>query len=529
MADTPIQLLILEASPQEAERVQSVLACLPDLPCEVQRVADADAAEAHLQARRASLLLLGLETGRAGAEEVILGFREQHPWLPLLIVASDRHPAAAERLIRCGAQEVIGQDELLPDLVSRAIRHALARHATELARRSNEELLRLVSDNTTDLIAVLDREGRRLYNNPSYARFFGNLEDLAGTDSFAEIHPEDRERIRQVFRDTLATGQGQRAEFRVVRPGGEVRRFESVGSVTRDAEGQPDRVIVVSRDLTEKQHLLEGLGRNVAELRVLQGELETARRKVAEADKMAAVTTFAGALAHDVKDRLQTLLLGLDFLRAASMAQDAGAAGVLEEMTAATRKADAAMRSLLEFARFGPATVAEHELNDLVSRCTEAVLPEANARRIRVECRLAPRLPKVRVDATRLRHVVLKALLDAIQLTTPGGQVRIKTSVRSVTASTALDPAARSGSVLVEIEDASPGPVPGKPGEPNRGGTAHLAHRSPVDLGTLRSVVEGFGARLEEARGPHRGGRITLLLPAAPTLSQPPHHRAPDP
>ena len=522
MADTPIQLLILESSAEEAERLHSVLACLPDLPSEVQRVADSAAAEAHLQAQRVSLLLLGLETGRAGADEVILGFREKHPWLPLLIVASDRDPAAAERLIRCGAQEVIGQDELLPDLVSRAIRHALARHATELARRTNEDLLRLVADNTTDLIAVLDREGRRLYNNPSYARFFGNLEDLPGTDSFAEVHPEDRERIRQVFRDTLATGQGQRAEFRLLRPGGEVRRFESVGSVARDAEGQPDRVIVVSRDLTEKQHLLEGLGRNVAELRVLHGELETARRRVAEADKMAAVATFAGALARDVKDTLQTLLLGLDFLRAASMAQDAGAAGVLEEMTTATRKADAAMRSLLEFARFGPATVAEHELNGLVSQCADAVLPEANARRIRVERQLASQLPEVRVDATRLRHVLLKALLDAIQLTTPGGQVKIKTFVRSPSASTALDPAARSGTVLVEIEDASPSPAPGKYGEPDRGRTAQLSRRSPVELGTLRSVVEGFGARLQEARGPHRGGRVTLLIPAAPAPQRAP-------
>jgi PAS domain S-box-containing protein len=521
MPDTPIHLLILERNPQEAERLQSVLACLPDMPCEVQWVAEPAAADAHLEAQRAALLLLGLETGRAGADEIILGFREKHPWLAILIVASDRDPAAAERLIRCGAQEVIGQDELLPDLVSRAIRHALARQATELSRRANEELLRLVAENTTDLIAVLDCEGRRLYNNPSYARIFGTPQDIVGTDSFAEIHPEDRDRIRQVFRDTLATGQGQRAEFRLLRPGGEVRRFESVGSVSRDAQGQPDRVIVVSRDLTEKQQLMEGLGRNVAELRVLHGELQSARRRLGETEKLAAVATFAGALAHDVKDKLQTLLLGLDFLRAASMAQDAGAAGVLEEMTDATRNADAAMRSLLEFARFGPATVADHDLNGLVGQCADAVLPEANARRIRVERQLAPRLPGVRADATRLRHVLLKALLDGIQATTPGGQIKIKTSVRGSTASTVMDPASLSSAVLVEIEDASPGSGTGRSGEPDRGTTGQTSRRSPLELATLRSVVEGFGARLEEGRGPHRGGRISLLLQATPAPAPP--------
>jgi len=37
---------------------------------------------------------------------------------------------------------------------------------------------------------------------------------LVGTDSFEEIHPDDRERIRRVFRETVATGAGQRTEYR---------------------------------------------------------------------------------------------------------------------------------------------------------------------------------------------------------------------------------------------------------------------------------------------------------------------------
>lgn len=512
-----MHLLIVEPNSQEATRLESVLQCLPDLPCTVHRVPDAGAADDWLKAEPVALMLLGLETARAGADDMVVGFREQHPWLPILVIASDRDPAAAERLIRCGAQEVIGQDELLPDLVGRAIRHALARQASEMARRTNEDLLRLVADNTTDLIAVLDRDGRRLYNNPSYARFFGSTEALAGTDSFAEVHPEDRERIRQLFRDTLATGQGQRAEFRLLRPGGEVRQFESVGSVARDAEGRPDRVIVVSRDLTEKRQILEGLGRNVAELRALHVELQGVRRKLAEADRLASVTTFAGALAHDVKDTLQTLFLGLDFLRAASMAQDAGAAGVIEEMNTAVRKAEAAVRSLIETAHYGPPAITDHELNALVAQCADAVLPEANARRVRLERQLGSKLPTIRADGTRLRHVLLKMLLDAIQSALPGGQVRLRTGVRGATAVTALDAGSRTGSVLVEIDDRHAGgvaPAAGKSAEATAGsgGPKPLIERT-----MLRHVVEGFGGRLEEQRGAQRGSRISLLLPAAST------------
>jgi len=43
----------------------------------------------------------------------------------------------------------------------------------------------------SDLVAMLDTSGRRLYNSPSYNAVFGD-KDLAGTDSFREIHPEDR-------------------------------------------------------------------------------------------------------------------------------------------------------------------------------------------------------------------------------------------------------------------------------------------------------------------------------------------------
>ena len=85
-----------------------------------------------------------------------------------------------------------------------------------------------------------------------------------------------------------------------------------------------------------------------------------------------------------------------------------------------------------------------------------------------------------RADATRLRHVLLKALLDGIQFTTPGGQIKIKTSVRGSTASTALDPASVSSAVLVEIEDASPGSATGRSGEWSAGwGTRSCNWRAP--------------------------------------------------
>ena len=126
-----------------------------------------------------------------------------------------------------------------------------------------EEFFRMIAESTDDFIAVLDLEGRRIYNSPSYARLFGGTEHLQGTDSFAEIHPEDREHIRHVFRKTVQEGVGLRADFRFVLEDGNIRYMESRGGLIRNDLGHPLRVVVVSRDVTERR-LVEEKIRNLA-------------------------------------------------------------------------------------------------------------------------------------------------------------------------------------------------------------------------------------------------------------------------
>ena len=53
-----------------------------------------------------------------------------------------------------------------------------------------------------------------MYNSPSYKDILGQPESLTRTDSFEEIHPDDRDKIKNIFEETVRTSIG-----RVLAPG----------------------------------------------------------------------------------------------------------------------------------------------------------------------------------------------------------------------------------------------------------------------------------------------------------------------
>ena len=61
-----------------------------------------------------------------------------------------------------------------------------------------EELFRLISENAADMIAVVDMDGKRIFNSFSYEKVLGySMKELKESSSFDQIHPEDREKVRQ--------------------------------------------------------------------------------------------------------------------------------------------------------------------------------------------------------------------------------------------------------------------------------------------------------------------------------------------
>ena len=217
--------------------------------------ASLEGALAELRAQRFEVVLLDLFLPDSQGISTFTRVQTEAGSVPIVVLSTLEQEATARAALAQGAQDYVLAGEAGRHQLAHLVRFAIQRKraAEELAQR--EQFFRLISENVQDLIAVVDRDGRRLYNSPSYRTLLGDPDNKRGTDSFEEVHPEDRSRVRRAFDATLATGDGQRMEYRFLLPDGSCREVESLGSVIHDAEGKPVKVVVISRDITERKRL----------------------------------------------------------------------------------------------------------------------------------------------------------------------------------------------------------------------------------------------------------------------------------
>jgi two-component system, NarL family, sensor histidine kinase UhpB len=99
------------------------------------------------------------------------------------------------------------------------------------------------------------------------------------------IHPQDRQRVHQVFDLAKSTGSRFDIEYRVLRSNGEVRIIHNQGEVMCDESGQPYRIFGVLQDVTERKQAEESLEESRQRLQQLSRRLvevqEEERRAIA--------------------------------------------------------------------------------------------------------------------------------------------------------------------------------------------------------------------------------------------------------
>ena len=293
--ETPIRVLHLEDNDHDAELVRRTLTD-DDLKLEVTRVMKRETFVNALEDGAFDLILSdysmpGFDGGRALALA-----REKCPDTPFVFVSGTLGEEAAVQSLKNGAANYVlkGRLNQLPPAIRTTLQEAAQRKHSQdslkaLQQRAN--LFQRISETVTDLVCVLDLHGRRLYTSHSYQTLFGP-EPLHGTDAFADIHPEDRERIRDIFKETVRTGVGQDAEFRFLLKDGTIRYVESHGGVIRDVEGRISNIIVVSRDVTKRKCAEENLKASEERFRSV---IQTANDAIVLADTVGNIAAWNSA------------------------------------------------------------------------------------------------------------------------------------------------------------------------------------------------------------------------------------------
>jgi len=164
------------------------------------------------------------------------------------------------------------------DLHRTAQRHVESLEALVHARTrelgEKQAIFQLILENAADLIAVIDANGKRIYNSPSYRAVLGfEPSELQETNAFAQIHPDDAGLVQRAIADARATGRGELTIYRMRHRDGSWRMLESRAGVVHDADGQLAYFVVVARDVTQRRELelkdqlgqkLESIGRLAA-------------------------------------------------------------------------------------------------------------------------------------------------------------------------------------------------------------------------------------------------------------------------
>lgn len=197
------------------------------------------------------------------------------------------------------------------------MRDVTGRKKIERALMESEEHFRLLIENALDIITVLEHDGTISYESPSIERTLGfKPEELVGQNAFSYIHPDDLERVLEVFLEgTRIPGMSAGAEFRFMNSKGEYIYLESIGTNLIE-HPVIQGVVLNSRDVTERKLAEEALreAHDKLEMRVEERTAEIVKMMGALEQAHHTQRRFVADASHDLRTPLTVIAIEIDLL-----------------------------------------------------------------------------------------------------------------------------------------------------------------------------------------------------------------------
>ena len=394
------------------------------------------------------------------------------------------------------------RDDLERRVVERTAELARANQALteEIAERRRMEAQAreqaALLDKARDAILVRKLDATVLYWNRSAERLYGHTQtEAVGSNATELLGEQGSDDATEALRATLAAGEWL-GELRHRNRAGVELIVESRWTLVRDQAGQPQSILVVNTDITERRRI---------------------EAQFLRAQRLESIGALASGIAHDLNNVFTPLLMS------AQMLQDESSSPASRQIadivfTSAQRGADMVKQVLL-FVRGADGEHVPFRLEHLI-REVERFLRETLPSSIRLRTSFAPGLREVLGDATQIHQVLMNLCVNARDAMPAGGELKIEAANSTVDETFARlhgDDDARPGNYLhLTVSDTGMGMSPEvrqqifhpffttkKPGM----GTG-------LGLSTVRSIVQshhGFAA-VDSAVG--AGTQFHLYLPA---------------
>ena len=355
------------------------------------------------------------------------------------------------------------------------------------------------------------------------------------------IRGEDRPTVTAHTERILKGETPPPLEHRIIHRNGKIRWIRNTPVPHKDELGRLIAYDGLVSDITEHKQAEEQLERANAELsrnetalrtaleklKAANEELQTTQLRLIQAAKLESVGTLAAGVAHEVKNPLQIILLGLDYLSVNLPGMNDGATLVLTDMRDAVTRANLIIRELLQLSASADFELKGEDFNDLLEHSLRLINSEIVASQIIVVRNLAADLPRALLDHSKMEQVLINLLINALQAMSQGGVLTVTTRHRvlgeDLKMNGSIFPQAKPGDrvVIAEVQDTGKGIA-----------TAHLPKifdpfftTKEVGVGTglglsvAKKIMDLHGGAID-LQNTARGGVVaTLMLRAVPEKS----------
>ncbi len=207
----------------------------------------------QIERRRFDVVLCDLDMPDVDGIRVLEKTNKLRPNLPFIMLSSSASVPQAVRAIRKGAADFVLEPPH-PDKLETTIDNAVERSQLQARLKRSEQDLKAFVENVPDILYELGPGGKFQSVSPSLEASLGyKPEELLGRTILEIIHPEDRDRVSQILRESLRSSKAllRIIEFRMLTKSGEVRHFEIRGRTIVEG-GHFVRGYGIARDITER-------------------------------------------------------------------------------------------------------------------------------------------------------------------------------------------------------------------------------------------------------------------------------------